>query len=188
MKRYTALLAVLCLFTAVLGHAQSAPTGVRGWFLKEVNSLEKKYLSLAESMPAEKYTWRPGEGVRSISEVHLHVAIANMRMPTAIGIKPPAGIEPKGFEKSTTEKAKVIEYLKQSFEHLRSATNTLTDEDMNKELKFRGQPAIYAEVLAAVATHMHEHLGQQIAYARFNKVVPPWSEEGARPAARPSGQ
>ncbi len=187
MKRKTVLLAVLCLATsAVLSHAQSAPSGVRGWFLKEVNDLEKKYVGLAEAVPAEKYTWRPGEGVRSISEVHLHVVLANTRIPTVIGIKPPAGIEPKGFEKSTTEKAKVIEYLKQSFEHLRSAANSLSDEDLNKELKFRGQPATYRDVLLSIATHMHEHLGQSIAYARVNNVTPPWSEgQPARPAARP---
>lgn len=175
MSLRATLLMIFVLAIAASAVAQSTPTGVRGWFLSEVNALENKYVSLAEAVPPEKFAWRPGAGVRSISEVHVHVAIANLRIPSNIGVKSPA-IEPKEMT-ATTDKAKVIGYLKQSFEHLRMAANSITDEDLNKDTKLFGRPAVYRDVLLAISTHMHEHLGQSIAYARVNNVIPPWSQQ-----------
>lgn len=157
--------------------AAAAPTGFRGWFLREVDSLEKKYVDLAQAVPQEKFTWRPGEGVRSVSEVHLHVAGSNFRLPSLAGIKPPAGIEFKNYEKSTTDKVKVVEQLKNSFEHLRQAITKTPDADLDKTVKLFGREANNREVFLLIVTHMHEHLGQSIAYARVNGVVPPWTEE-----------
>lgn len=175
MSLRATLVIVFVVSIAASAMAQSTPTGVRGWFLNEVNALEKKYVSLAEAVPQEKFTWRPGTGVRSIAEVHTHVAIANFRIPSAMGITSPA-IEPKEMT-ATTDKAKVIDYLKQSFEHLRAAVNSVTDEDLNKDTKLFGRPAVYRDVLLAISTHMHEHLGQSIAYARVNNITPPWSQQ-----------
>ena len=178
LVKTSALLALVISASAILGSAQTAPTtGVRAWFMSEVAGLEKKFVGLAEAVPEDKYTWRPGEGVRSVSEVYLHVALANMRIPTALGVAPPSGIQPKGFEKSTSEKAKVIELLKQAFEHLRQAAMKTSDADLEKKTKLFGREAAYQDVFLGISTHMHEHLGQSIAYARVNKVTPPWSEK-----------
>lgn len=176
MKKSLAAIAVICLL-ATAAAAQPAPTGVRGWFIKEVADLEKKMVGLAEAMPQEKYTWRPAEGIRSPGEVFIHVAVGNLRIPTAIGVKPPAGIEFKGIEKSMTEKAKIVALLKQSYEHLRTAANSVADADIEKATKLFGRDAAYRDVLLLLATHNHEHLGQSIAYARMNGVAPPWSTQ-----------
>ncbi|OLD69492.1 MAG: hypothetical protein AUI33_09025 [Ignavibacteria bacterium 13_1_40CM_2_61_4] len=139
---------------------------------------ETKLLRLAEAVPAEKYTWRPGEGVRSVSEVFLHVAAGNYGILRRVGAQPPEGLDLRGLEKSTTEKAKVVEALKASFAHVRQATSKLTDADLDKTAPWFGdRQASYREILFFLAAHQHEHLGQSIAYARINGVIPPWTEE-----------
>jgi uncharacterized damage-inducible protein DinB len=156
----------------------AAPSsGVRAEFLNELQIQEKKYLELAAAMPADKYTWRPGEGVRSVSEVYLHVAAANFNLPHVFGVAPPAGFQAKGFDTSTTDKAKVIEILKNSFAHMRQAVLNMPDSDVEKQLDWFGAKNTYRGVMLFIIRHMAEHLGQSIAYARMNGVVPPWSEE-----------
>lgn len=157
--------------------APAAPTGFRAEFLADWDDFAKKTISLAEAMPAEKYPWRPGEGVRSVSAIYLHIASGNFGLPQAVGIQPPAGVDPRSLEKSTTDKAKVIEILKQSFAHAREAILKTSDADLDKPVKLFGQPATVREVFYVLGTHQHEHFGLCIAYARMNGVVPPWTAE-----------
>jgi uncharacterized damage-inducible protein DinB len=159
---------------SVSARAADTPSGMRALFLRQLADVEKKMNSLAAAVPAEKYSWRPGAGVRSISEVFTHVAGANYFFPSIAGVKPPEGID-RNMEKTVTEKSKVQAALKQSFEHARQAIEGLSDADMAKEVKFFGQPSTVEVVIFTMANHMHEHLGQSIAYARVNGVVPPWS-------------
>ena len=81
----------------------------------DLQDLQKKFTGLAEAIPAEKFTWRPAEGVRSISELFLHVSSANYGIPSMMGAPMPAGFDGKTFEKSTTDKAKIIAELNKSF-------------------------------------------------------------------------
>jgi uncharacterized damage-inducible protein DinB len=158
--------------------APAAPTsGVRAEFLNELKIQEDKFVQLAQAEPAEKYTWRPAEGVRSISEVYLHVAAANYNLPHVFGVAPPAGFKVQGFDKSTTDKAKVIEALKDSFAHMRQAVLNMPDSDVEKQLEWFGAKNTYRGVMLFIIRHGAEHLGQSIAYARINGVVPPWTEE-----------
>ena len=159
-------------------NAQPAPAktpGFKDLFLGQLKDVETKVVSLAEAMPEAKYGWRPEEGVRSVSEVFVHIAGANYLFPNFVGVKPPAGISPT-MEKTVTEKAKVVETLKASFAHARQAVEGLSDADLHKPVKLFGQQTTYEGVLFLMANHMHEHLGQSIAYARSNGVVPPWSK------------
>lgn len=159
----------------------------RVFFLSDLLEVQEKAVSLAEAFPADKYTWRPGEGVRSVSEVFLHFAGANYGFPAFWGAAPPAGIEQKGFEQSTTDKAKIIEQMKQSFEHMRQAVEKLSDADLDRSVKFFGGPAPISKVLFGIANHTHEHLGQAIAYARMNGVVPPWTARQEKEQKRRDG-
>ena len=109
-----------------------------------------------------------------MSEVFVHVAGANYLFPSMAGVKPPAGID-RNMEKTITEKAKVQEALKKSFDHAREAATGLSDADMSRAIKMFGRDATVEGLLFIMANHMHEHLGQAIAYARVNGVVPPWS-------------
>ncbi len=156
----------------------AAPTsGVRAEFLNELKIQEDKFVQLAQAMPADKYTWRPAEGVRSVSEVYMHVATANYNLPHVFGVAPPAGFKAQGFDKSTTDKAKVIETLKDSFAHMREAVLNMPDSDVEKQLDWFGAKSTYRGVMLFIIRHGAEHLGQSIAYARVNGIVPPWTEE-----------
>jgi uncharacterized damage-inducible protein DinB len=140
--------------------------------LANFDGTQKKIIALAEAIPADKYGWRPAEGVRSISEVFMHIAGANYMIPSALGAKPPAGIS-RDMEKTVTDKAKVVEQLKGSFTHVRTALEGV--EDPAKATKLFGRDSTYGNTQLLIVTHLHEHLGQAIAYARVNNVTPPWS-------------
>jgi len=96
---------------------------------------EKRYTSLAEAMPAEKYTWRPGEGVRSAGEVFTHIVGANYGVARALGTAPPAGLDFKSIMALSPDKPKVIQALKDSFAHFRNAIIALKEEDADKPRK-----------------------------------------------------
>jgi uncharacterized damage-inducible protein DinB len=164
---------------------KEAAKGFRGEFLAQLDEVEKKVVDLAEATPQEKFGWRPAEGVRSVSEVYMHLAGANYLFATFVGVKSPAGIS-RDMEKSVTEKAKVVEMLKQSFEHIRQVAMNTSDADLNKPAQMFGNETTVRGVLFTVALHMHEHLGQSIAYARMNGVVPPWT--AARQTKEPQGK
>jgi uncharacterized damage-inducible protein DinB len=163
--------------------AQSAPAAPalsgREEAVRNFSDAADKIVRLAEAIPAEKYTWRPSAGVRSVSEIFLHVAAGNFNIPRRIGTQPPAGFQPSAdYEKQTSDKAKVVEILKQAVEHARQAMNNLQETDLAKTSPWLGgRQATYREIMFFIASHNHEHLGQSIAYARMNNITPPWTEE-----------
>jgi uncharacterized damage-inducible protein DinB len=178
---------ILCLTTLLAQEKPKAsgvpPTsGLRAELLKQCDDAEKKLVDLAQAMPQEKYAWRPGDGVRSVSEVYMHVVGANYFLPSFAGVKPPEGLS-RDMEKTVTEKAKVVEMLKESFDHVRQAIVSKSEADLDSPAKLFGQETTVRDVFLTTVTHMHEHLGQSIAYARMNGVVPPWT--AAQQAPRP---
>ena len=138
--RLSSLFAIGLAVGAVHLRAADAPLTIRALFLQQLTDVESKINSLAQATPAEKYSWRPADGVRSISEVFTHIAGANYMFPTMAGVKMPEGID-RNMEKTVTEKAKVLEVVKKSFEHARKAVEGLSDADMAKEIKMFGRPA-----------------------------------------------
>ena len=164
----------------------AAPSGTRGEFIAEVDSVGKKLTDLANAMPQEKYSWRPAPGIRSVSEVYVHVAGGNFLLPSFMGVKVPEGIT-RDMEKTVTDKVKVIDTMKKSFDHVKSVAANMTDADLDKKVKiFGGREVTERALLVVILNHMHEHLGQSIAYARMNGVAPPWSEGGEAAPAKKS--
>ena len=167
-----------------------APTsGFRAEFLEGLAYYEKRYTSLAETMPAEKYTWRPGEGVRSVGEVFTHIVGANCGVARALGTAPPAGLDFKSIMALSSDKPKVIPALKDSFAHFRNAIIALKDADADKAQKMFNRQTTLRGSFIVITGHFGEHLGQSIAYARVNGVVPPWTEgfnqSPQKPAEKP---
>lgn len=152
-------------------------TGYRSEVMAEVMIQEDKFTRLAEAIPADKYAWRPSPDVRSFAEVFLHVSAANFNLYKLVGTPPPAGFDVKGFEKSTTDKAKVMATLKDSFAHARKAIMAMSDADLDKSLDWFGGKNSQRGILLFVVRHAAEHLGQSIAYARFAGITPPWTED-----------
>ncbi len=181
MKSTRALLA-LGLVVLVLGSlpaqdTMKMPGGIQGSFLKLQPMLEKESTSLAEAIPQEKYAWRPMEGVRSIAEAFMHLALGNYITMQLIGVKLPDGIDLKTFQTSTTDKAQVVEALKTSFKFVDDQIGKIPDNDLDREVDFFGKKLTVRDVIVASANHEHEVLGQAIAYARINQIVPPWTAE-----------
>ena len=183
------IVSLFCLVVLALGSqlaaAQVNPykegtpgvTGYRSEVMAEVMVQEDKFTRLAEAIPAEKYTWRPSADVRSFAEVFLHVSAANYNLYKLVGTPPPVGLDVKGLEKSTTDKAKVIATLKDSFAHAKSAIKAMPDADLEKSMDWFGGKNTERGILLFIVRHAAEHLGQSIAYARFAGIVPPWTED-----------
>ena len=158
--------------------ATAAPSsGYRAEFLQEIAYYEQRYVRLAEAMPAEKYGWRPGEGVRSVGEVFIHIAQANYGVARSYGTEFPAGLDMKAMGGLATDKAKTVQTLKDSFAHFRQSILALGDGDADKPQKMFGRQTTLRGSFILVTGHFGEHLGQSIAYARTNGIVPPWTEE-----------
>jgi uncharacterized damage-inducible protein DinB len=155
-------------------------TGYRSEVLAEVMVQEGKFVRLAETVPADKFAWRPSADVRSIAEVFLHVCAANYNLYKLVGTPPPAGLDVKNLEKSTTDKTKVIATLKDSFAHARKAITSMPDVDLEKSMDWFGGKNTERGILLFIVRHAAEHLGQSIAYARFIGVVPPWTEDAQK--------
>jgi uncharacterized damage-inducible protein DinB len=159
------------------GPAASTAAGFLADYQAEVDAVGKKLVDLAQAEPADKYNWRPSPGVRSIGEVYMHVVGGNSTIPSFLGAKRMDGIT-RDSEKQVTDKAKIVELL-QSIANAKAAGQTVTDADLDKKVKtFGGREMTQRQVLLLIVTHMHEHLGQSIAYARMNGITPPWSEGG----------
>ena len=151
-------------------------SGYRAEFLEDVAYYEHRYTKLAEAMPADKYTWRPAEGVRSVGEVYTHIIMANYGVAQALGT-PPSGFDLKAVPAMSGDKAKVLPALKESFAHFRRSILVLSDADADKPQKMFNRETTLRGALMMIDRHWGEHLGQSIAYARVNGVVPPWTAE-----------
>lgn len=181
MRRTLAIATLLVAFTAPL-HAQ-APTTLTGDLLKDINDVEEKLVALANALTDEQYKWRPGEGVRSVHEVIMHVAADNYFIPAAMGVPAPAATKitatdyaaVQAFEALKPDKAATIAELRASFAHVKKALGDMPEARMSEPLKVFGQDFTVRGFMVLTATHLHEHLGQMIAYARVNGVKPPWS-------------
>ena len=195
MRRFAGVVVLFMCSCFAPGYAQEKPaekppatltsptSGPRLEFLDEVSYYEQRFLRLADAIPAEKYTWRPAEGVRSIGEVYMHVVAANYGLGKMIGTPPPAGVDTKAIMAAAGDKAKVIQALKDSFAHFRNAVLSIKDSELDKEIKTpRGQMTIRGAFFL-ISGHYGEHLGQSIAYARQIGIVPPWTEERQRQEA-----
>lgn len=151
--------------------------------LKDIEGVSEKFMGLARAIPADKYDWRPDPGVRSVREVLLHVASDNYLLPALAGTVAPAatGIDLKDFksveryEKRPLSRDSVIAELERSFTHLGHAMAKTTASNLADTVNMFGQQSPVQDLWITTTTHLHEHLGQSIAYARSNGVKPPWS-------------
>jgi uncharacterized damage-inducible protein DinB len=175
----TLLLAMV--FGALTLHAQGDPMeGLWQGYDGEWVHVSRQLVSLAEAIPAEKFAWRPAPGVRSTSEVIMHIAVANFYLLSVTGPKLPADFKPEGMEKSVTAKADVIDWLKRSLEAVKTAHASVTVADLPRKVQVFGRDATVDGMYLRIIVHANEHMGQLVAYARMNGVVPPWSESAGK--------
>ena len=167
-------------------HAQAAPQatpmpmsdpneGIWKGYDGELRYVTRLLVSLAEAIPAEKYGWRPAPGVRSVSEVEMHIVIANYYLLTPMGSKMPPELMAPGAEEKIASKEEVIAWLKRSLEAVKTGRAQLKPGELARKVKIEGESADVDGMYLRIICHDNEHLGQVIAYARMNGVVPPWS-------------
>lgn len=178
-------LTALLLFGAPPLAAQDVPNResaleVRARYVTDLDTLQSKFLALAEAFPADKYAWRPAPGVRSVGEAFMHVASEYyVFAPMAYGATPSpvVGRGREAFQKfeSMSSKDEVIKHLKEGFAYMKQSISGLDAAQITGTKKLFGRDMTIVETSFIMSGDLHEHLGQLIAYARMNGVKPPWS-------------
>jgi uncharacterized damage-inducible protein DinB len=169
-------LLLLFLSLSVPALPAQAPEGIWQGYDGEWKHVSQQLVALAEATPAEKFSWRPAPGVRSTSEVYMHIVDANFYLLSVTGPKMPADLN-DDMGKTVTSKAEVIAWLKRSLEAVKTAHAAETPKDLERKVKIEGQDATVDGMYLRIIVHANEHMGQLIAYARMTGVVPPWANK-----------
>jgi hypothetical protein len=179
-----AALAAIIVTSPAPARAQDVMTkdsaaSLKASFIADLETLHRKFLGLAEAFPQDKYTWRPMDGVRSVSEVLMLAAFEGYSfIPNSFGAKPAdlGSREEAAKLRTLSDKPQVIEHLNKGFAHAKKELEALDPATLTGKRKVMGQDRSAPEVVLFVGGDLHEHLGQLIAYARTNHIVPPWSK------------
>jgi uncharacterized damage-inducible protein DinB len=185
-----ALFVLLAMGTGVIGaRAQNAAADhtppsydMKPQSLLDLEGMQKKLVDLATAVAPAKLTWRPSSDSRSFAEVFLHVSGERYQILALMGAQVPAGFDAKTYERSTTDQAKIVEELNKSWEFTKKTIGDMTNADFAKPLPKLGPDANAGDVVYLLVTDAHEHLGQSIAYARQNGIVPPWTAAARKKA------
>ena len=185
------------LLAASLSAAQGQnASSLKTEYLDDFAETCKHLDQLSQAIPANKYAWRPGAGVRSVSEVYVHSANGNFLLLSLTGVKLPAEYFPnlptdaKGkpdtqavfkrmgeLEKTVTNKDAVTRMLKSSLDEVRNRLSQLTAAELDRPADFFGEKTTVRRIYLRIFAHVNEHYGQSVAYARVNGIVPPWSQK-----------
>ena len=176
MKKTLAVALFLLVLTHTKMPAQDPLDGLWQGYDGEWKHVSKQLLDLAEATPQDKFAWRPAPGVRSTSEVYMHIALANFYLLSVTGPKMPADAK-EGMEKSVTAKADVINWLKRSLDAVKEAHASVTSKDLERKVHIVDRDATVDGMYLRIIVHANEHMGQLIAYARMSGITPPWSKK-----------
>lgn len=192
----TILLTMLILASAISGASfasaqasdaaadHTAPSyDMKAQSLADLQNVQKKFVDLANVLPSDKLTWRPSPDARSFAEVLMHVAGERYGILGLMGAEAPAGFDRKTFEKSTTDRAQIVAELNKSWDFTQKTINGMSNAEFAKLLPKLGPQANAGDVVYILVGDAHEHLGQAVAYARVNSIVPPWTVEAQKKAA-----
>lgn len=174
MKTALAVAFFLLVAAAPRSFAEDPLEGVWQGYDGEWLHVSRQLVALAEATPPEKFAWRPAAGVRSTSEVYMHIAITNFYLLQFTGPKVPAGLK-EDMEKQVTSKPEVIDWLKRSLDAVKEAHITQTPKDLARKVRIHDRDATVDGMYLRIIVHANEHMGQLVAYARMTGVVPPWS-------------
>ena len=195
MNRVSAVLVIVLLSLSAISVAAPTPKGddavdhtapsydMKAQALLDLQTMQKKFVDLANAVPADKLTWRPTADSRSFAEVFLHVAAERYGILNLMGAETPAGIDRKALEKSTTDRARIVEELNKSWSFTEKTISAMTNAEFAKLLPKLGPQANAGDIVYILVADNHEHLGQSIAYARENGITPPWTTAAQKAAA-----
>jgi len=167
--------------------------GFRGEYLWELEIAERQVVAIAECVPSEQYDWRPAADARSFAEVFVHVATGNFMLLDMVGVATPPDLYAEAPSEGTArfqgmmrrndeliasvrEKDMVVDMLKRSLLAVAQSFAKATDEELNRTLHFFREETTMRRVYMRMLAHTHEHMGQMIAYLRFNRIAAPWPD------------
>jgi uncharacterized damage-inducible protein DinB len=175
MKTRLAIALMFLLSVAPKSFSQDPLDGLWQGYDGEWRHVSNQLVALAEATPADKFAWRPAKGVRSTSEVYMHIVMANFYLLSVTGPKMPADLKDDA-ETTVTSKAEVIAWLKRSLEAVKQAHLAVTPKDLARKVRIGNRDATVDGMYLRIIVHANEHMGQLVAYARMTGVVPPWSK------------
>jgi uncharacterized damage-inducible protein DinB len=170
-----AAFALVTLSSGARLSAETFPEGIWEGYDGEWTHVSSQLIALAEATPAEKFAWRPAPGVRSTSEVYMHIVTANFYLLSVTGPKMPDDLK-EDAEKTVTSKTDVIRWLKRSLEAVKQAHLKETPQHLALKVHIADRTATVDGIYLRIIVHANEHMGQLVAYARMTGVVPPWSQ------------
>jgi uncharacterized damage-inducible protein DinB len=165
--------------------------GFQGEYLWELEIATRQLLAMAEALPADKYAWRPDPDARTVSAVLVHVAAGNFMLLEAVGLPVPRDLygdvtgegqdrlwalvrKNDELEAAMRDKSAVVDMLKRSLEAVNQSFSQSSNDELERRLHFFGEETSVRRVFLRLLSHAHEHMGQMIAYFRFNNLAPPW--------------
>lgn len=175
MRMMVAAVMGLALLTGTVFAQQKAPEGIWEGYDGEWLHVSQQLIALAEGTPPEKFAWRPASGVRSTSQVYMHIVMANFYLLSVTGPKMPEDLK-QDAEETVTSKPEVIAWLKRSLEAVKQAHLAETPQDLQRKVHIYDRDATVDGMYLRIIVHANEHMGQLVAYARMTGVVPPWSK------------
>jgi uncharacterized damage-inducible protein DinB len=175
MVKLRMLMLLLVVLISPKLFAQDSLDGLWQGYDGEWRHVSNQLIALAEATPADKFAWRPAPGVRSTSEVYMHIVMANFFLLSVTGPKMPADLK-QDAEKTVTTKPEVIAWLKRSLDAVKQAHMAADPRDMTRKVKVANRDATVDGMYLRIIVHANEHMGQLIAYSRMTGVVPPWSK------------
>jgi uncharacterized damage-inducible protein DinB len=175
MRKCLFVLSLAALLVPAWAAAQDMPAGIRGEMIASMKDAGTKVEELATAIPDGKFTWKPSKDVRSAGQVFLHVVAANYLIPSFLGVQPTMSKdELMKLDSQTMEPAKIRQMIK-DYAWAEKAIADTPDSDLETQTEFFGMKWTKRSAILLLTSHSHEHLGQLIAYARSNNVVPPWT-------------
>ena len=176
MIRMAEKMCLVCLLIiAPLWAQNKLPEGVLEGYDGEWTHVSQQLIALAEATPAEKFAWRPAPGVRSTSEVYMHIVMTNYFLLEMMGQKRPADLK-DGMSKTVTSKPEVVAWLKRSMDAVKQAHQAEKPSDMQRKVHIIDRDATVEATYLRILIHANEHMGQLVAYARMTSVTPPWAQ------------
>jgi hypothetical protein len=149
---------------------------------EDIDGLRKKFMALAKAVPADKLAWRPMEGTRSFREVFAHVAAEGNTETAMFGRPLPAGsLADFDAEEARLKKLpddQLIAVMDRAMESLSATLGGLSRARINTPIRYYGHSTLPRVATTYTLNDLHEHLGQLVAYARMNTIVPPWTRKG----------
>jgi len=157
MKFFSLLLCAgaLCLANP----ASEPPPGLWEGYTGEWGHVSHQLIDLAKAFPGEKFNWRPAPGVRSVSEVFMHVAIANYMLLSVTGPPMPPELKSPTAEKTFNRKEDIVAWLSRSLDAVKSAHASQTSADLQRNVSIAGKKVTVDGIYLRIIVHAQRAYG-----------------------------